>query len=153
MKTLNLVTVDDDLNQLADDINRASWDEANDLVSFSAQSLLAFLKRQDTLLLVCYESANSNRQLLGLASARIQIRPYANEQWLYIDEVDVCADQRRKGVGKAMMLRLVEIAREAGCKQVWLGTEIDNAPANALYASLEPDECERFVGYAYSLDD
>ncbi|MFK7963831.1 MAG: GNAT family N-acetyltransferase [Burkholderiaceae bacterium] len=152
MKTLEVITADDDLGQLADDINGASWDEVNDFVSYSAESLVSYLKRQDTVLLVCYETTGSNKQLLGLASARIQIKPYANEQWLYVDEVDVCADQRRKGVGKAMMARLVQIAREAGCHEVWLGTETDNVPANALYSSLNPDESELFIGYAYSLE-
>jgi ribosomal protein S18 acetylase RimI-like enzyme len=52
-----------------------------------------------------------------------------------------------------MMRELIAIARESGCQEVWLGTEVDNIPANALYKSLQPDEVEQFVGYSYYVDE
>ena len=63
----------------------------------------------------------------------------------------MCADQRRKGAGRAMMNRLFEIARERGCEEVWLGTEVDNIPARALYQSLAPDEVAEVIGYSYEI--
>jgi len=38
------------------------------------------------------------------------------------------------------MKKLIEIATLKGCEEVWLGAEVENIPANALYRSMEPDE-------------
>ncbi len=89
---------------------------------------------------------------LGIASARLEIKPYDKMRWLYVDEVDVCADQRKKGAGKAIMRKLIEIARDTGCEEVWLGTEVDNQAVNALYRSLDPDDVAQVIGYAYKMD-
>lgn len=153
MLSVNVITADNDLVELAADINRGLWDEANAMAEYSAAALAAYLARQDTVFLACYEIDNPQRTLVGIASSRIEIKPYGEERWLYIDEIDVCADHRRKGAGKAIMQKLLDIARESDCEEVWLGTELDNHPANALYQSLEPDAAEQFVGYTYELDE
>ena len=88
-----------------------------------------------------------------MASSRIEIKPYDQELWLYVDEVDVCSDQRQKGAGKAIMSKLIEIAKDKGCEEVWLGTEVDNLPANALYRLLDPDDVANVVGYTFETDE
>jgi aminoglycoside 6'-N-acetyltransferase I len=145
------ITADADLEGLAAEINAATWDEANDIAEHDTSSLAAYLDRQDTVFVACHEWVDGDRILLGTASARVQIKPSEGERWLYIDEVDVCADQRRKGAGRAIMAELFDIAREAGCIEVWLGTEVDNDAANGLYRSLDPTEREEFVGYAWTI--
>jgi ribosomal protein S18 acetylase RimI-like enzyme len=147
------IKLEDDLPALVHDINSAQWDVANEMTEYKAEDLADYLRRQDTVFIACYDTESRHRSLLGIASARIQIKPYDKELWLYIDEVDVCADQRQKGAGKAMMRALIAIARENGCQEVWLGTEVDNTSANALYKSLKPDEIEQFVGYSYRVDE
>ncbi|MCI5105912.1 MAG: GNAT family N-acetyltransferase [Pseudomonadales bacterium] len=147
------ISLKDDLPALVRDINSARWDDANEITAYKAEDLAYFLQRQDTVFIACYDTAAGHHNLLGIASARIQIKPYDKELWLYIDEVDVCADQRQKGAGKAMMRDLISISRERGCQEVWLGTEVDNIPANALYKSLQPNEIEQFVGYSYRVDE
>ena len=74
------------------------------------------------------------------------------ERWLYVDEVDVCADQRQKGAGKAIMEKLIALAETADCEEVWLGTEADNLAANALYRSLDPDDIGEVVGYTFEME-
>lgn len=145
------LSTDDDLPALVQEINQASWDDANEISAYSVQALVAYLGRPDNFFVVSYGIQDGSRKLLGVASARLQLKPYGNEPWLYVDEVDVCADERQKGAGKAMMHKLIEIARESDCEEVWLGTEVDNQAANALYASLEPDEVAQFIGYAYTM--
>ena len=140
MVVVDVVSSGDDLTRLVDEINRASWDEANEMVRYGVEALSAYLKRPDTLFLACHEIAEGGRTLLGIASARVEIKPYDMETWLYVDEVDVCADQRRRGAGSAIMRKLIELSGEAGCEEVWLGTEVDNVAANALYRSLDPVE-------------
>lgn len=145
--------MDDSLDLLAEEINSAKWDDANEIANYSASALANYLNQQDTIFLACHERVTDRRVLLGIASARVQPKPYGDERWLYVDEVDVCVDHRRRGVGKAMMKKFVELASEAGCDEIWLGTEVDNHAANALYRALDPDDVAQVVGYTYEITD
>ncbi len=151
MIEVKVISLEDNLPQLVDEINRAAWDEDNDMSEYDVESLSAYLGRQDTLFIVCHDVSPDQITLLGTASARIEMKPYDKEFWLYVDEVDVCADQRRKGAGKAIMHKLLEIAHERGCEDLWLGTDPENIAANALYQSLEPDDVAQVVGYTYEM--
>ena len=142
----------DDLESLVTQINAAVWDDANEMCQYQVDALRAYLQRPDTLFIACYESSGTHTVFAGMASARLEMKPYDHELWLYVDEVDVCADQRRKGAGTAMMNYLLEYAADHDCAELWLGTEIDNHAAQALYKSLEPDEVGEFVGYTYEVD-
>jgi len=153
MIVVHFLTLEDRLQKVVEDINASLWDDANEMVKFDVASLSAYLRRQDNIFVTCYEKQPEGEELLGIASARLAIKPYDQEYWLYIDEVDVCADQRKKGAGKAMMRKLIDYSREVGCTEVWLGTEPDNVAANALYTSLEPDEVDQFNGYTYSIKE
>jgi len=153
MLVVTEIAANDDLQRLVAEINQAVWDDANDMSEFSLEALRTYLERPDTLFVACHDVVEGNRTLLGIASSRLEMKPYDEALWLYVDEVDVCADQRRRGAGKAIMQKLIACARNAGCEEVWLGTEPDNQAANALYQSLEPDEIESFVGYTYVTRD
>lgn len=149
MITTSVISASDDIKLLVDEINQALWDAANDMSRYDVEALLSYLERQDTVFVACHEVVNAGRTLLGIASSRLELKPYDSERWLYVDEVDVCVNQRRKGAGKALMRKLIEIAQGAGCTEVWLGTEVDNRAANALYRSLDPAEVGPFVGYTF----
>ena len=148
---IKAVSLNDDLNKIVSEINAASWDKSNEISEYTVSALRAYLSRQDTVFLACYQSSE-NPTLLGIASSRIEIKPYDQVRWLYVDEVDVCADQRQKGVGKFIMQRLIEIAKDNGCEEVWLGAEATNFSANALYQSLGPDDISKVIGYTYETD-
>jgi ribosomal protein S18 acetylase RimI-like enzyme len=150
MLIVSVITIHDDLQRLVNEINQASWDDANDMSDYEALALQAYLEREDTLFVACHD-VDGDRTLLGIASSRLEVKPYDGSRWLYVDEVDVCADQRRKGAGKAIMRKLIEFAEAAGCEEVWLGTEVDNHAANALYRSLDPAEAEKFMGYTFEI--
>jgi ribosomal protein S18 acetylase RimI-like enzyme len=149
MIAVSVVTNDHDLLRLVEEINAASWDAANEMCAYDAEALSAYLDHQGTVFLACHWLDQDERTLLAIASARLEIKPYGMERWLYVDEVDVCADQRRQGAGRAILRKLMDIAEAAGCVEVWLGTELDNRPANALYRSLSPRDVEQFVGYTF----
>ena len=140
----------DDLKALVTLINRAEWDKDNDIDPYSVAALEAYLSKEDTVFVVA-TTTEGEQELVGMASGRIELKPYDQLKWLYIDEVDTCASQRRRGVGKALMVRLLDIARESDCKEVWLGTESTNVAANALYKSLVPDEVDQVVGYLFEI--
>jgi len=153
MIDVNIITPSDDLSKIVHEINHASWDSANEMSVYDVESLSTYLEREDTLFITCHNISSDPPTLLGIASSRIEIKPYGKELWLYVDEVDVCSDQRRKGAGKAMMQKLIEIANEKGCEEVWLGAEVENMAANALYRSLKPATVSRVVGYTFEINE
>ncbi len=153
MIIVDSVTAKNNLQQLVEEINNASWDDDNDLPEYDVDSLQSYLNQQGTVLLVCYEKIGQQKDLLGMASGRIEVKPYQQQRWLYVDEVDVCADQRRKGAGQAIMQEMIKLARHAGCHELWLGTETDNEAAKALYQSIHPTEVEAFIGYTYEFNN
>ncbi|GAU80451.1 GNAT family N-acetyltransferase [Bosea sp. BIWAKO-01] len=52
---------------------------------------------------------------------------------LYIDEVAVAPALQRQGLARRMLDDMFAWGRELGCEEVWVGTELDNEPARALY--------------------
>jgi putative acetyltransferase len=56
---------------------------------------------------------------------------------------------RREGAGQAMLLHIMDAARNMGLKKLWLetGSFAFFAPARALYAKHGFTECGPFVGY------
>ncbi len=152
MIDVKTITSSDDLHKIVHEINHAAWDDANEMSEYDVESLSAYLERQDTLFVACHDLSSDPPTLLGIASSRIEIKPYGKELWLYVDEVDVCSDQRQKGAGKAMMKKIIEIANEKGCEEVWLGAEAGNTAANALYLSLGQGEVSQVVGYTFEIN-
>lgn len=146
---VSVITGADDLGPLVRDINAAGWDAANDMSAYDVSALAAYLARQDTIFLACYGRVDARQILFGIASGRLEFKPYGGQPWLYVDEVDVRADRRRSGAGRAMMQRFLAIAQEFECEEVWLGTERDNDAANALYRAPNPDDEADVVGYTF----
>ena len=56
---------------------------------------------------------------------------------LYIDELGTAPSHQRQGIGRTMIDAMFEWGRELGCKESWLGTELDNIAANALYRAID----------------
>lgn len=74
---------------------------------------------------------------------------------VFIDEVDVHEDSWRRGIGRAMVSAILDIAREMGADEAWVQTHAANAPAVALYRAVggvqeEPDET--IVSFALNVE-
>ncbi len=54
---------------------------------------------------------------------------------MFVYELGVAPEWRRQGIAKALLLELVEIARERGCYGMWVLTDDGNAGAVASYTS------------------
>ncbi len=67
---------------------------------------------------------------------------------MFVNEVGVREEWQKQGIGRAVMERLIDVARARGCQGIWLGTEPDNEPALALYRSMGGDEV-MFVGFGW----
>lgn len=71
---------------------------------------------------------------------------------LYIDNMGVTPARQREGIAGRMLDDLLAWGREKGCHSAWLGTELDNVPARALYESRGAEGVE-MVFYEYGGGD
>lgn len=150
---VRVVTPEDDLTTLVDHINAAQWDEANETQPYAVDALRSYLRIRDAVFVVCYLVDGEKREFAGMASGRLEHKPYDFEKWLYIDEIDTCSNLRKQGVGTAVMNKLLEIADENDCDELWLATEVENSSARSFYESLKPDSIDAVIGYTFELDD
>jgi len=112
------------------------------------ESLRAFLADPRHLMLL----AVAGGVVIGKASGTELFHPDKPAQ-LFINEVDVTPEWRRRGVGRALVSALVARARARGCSYAWLGTGRDNAAGNACFGSVPGVErAEDFVLYEWDLD-
>lgn len=96
-----------------------------------------FLARDGHHLLVAIE----DDEPVGFVSGIEMTHPdKGTEMFLY--ELSVGEDHRRRGIGTALVRALAALAREHGCYGMWVGTEADNEAALATYraAAAEPPE-------------
>ncbi len=86
---------------------------------------------------------------VGMASASVLLHP-DKAPVMFINEVGTRDAYLRRGIATALCTRLIDLARESGCKGIWLATETDNVAARGLYQSLDADE---MTGVIYGWDD
>lgn len=65
---------------------------------------------------------------------RREVAPGQEETYVY--DVEVAADRRGRGYGRALMLHAERVSTATGAPSIGLYVHVDNAPARALYASL-----------------
>jgi ribosomal protein S18 acetylase RimI-like enzyme len=95
------------------------------------RQLAAYLANPGHMLLI----ALADGEVIGQARGIVHLHPDADPE-LYVDNLGVAEDWRRQGIARRLMLALYDLGRSAGCTETWVGTEPDNEPAKALYASL-----------------
>jgi ribosomal protein S18 acetylase RimI-like enzyme len=65
------------------------------------------------------------------------------EMFLYELSVDV--DHRNRGIGRALVGALADLASNRGCYGMWVLTDADNAPALAAYRAAGASESEELL--------
>lgn len=65
------------------------------------------------------------------------------EMFLY--ELSVAEGHRNRGIGRALVAALADLARAQGCYGMWVGTEPDNAAALAAYRAAGAAAPEPFL--------
>lgn len=107
----------------------------------------AFLAEPHSLIAVALE----NGRIVGMASAFTYLHPDKPLQ-LFINEVGVAEHCRRRGLGRALVERLLEAAGDLGVAEAWVATEEDNEPARALYSALGgAEDASRAVVYTWKV--
>ncbi|MDH3439724.1 MAG: GNAT family N-acetyltransferase [Gammaproteobacteria bacterium] len=89
--------------------------------------------------------------VVGMASGNDYLHP-DKPVMFWVNEMGVAPSHQRRGIGKKLLQRILDRARELGREEAWLGTEVDNVAARALYKSLDGEE-ESFVMYTYDFSD
>ena len=84
-----------------------------------------------TLMLVAFDGERP----VGFVLAHDLPRRHGDRAKLFVYEVDVAETHQRRGIGKALLRRLAELAHERGIRTGFVLTDEDNVPANALYRS------------------
>ena len=70
---------------------------------------------------------------------------------MYLYELSVDEPFRRRGIGRALVLALAELARERGCHGMWAPVDPDNDAALETYRSAAADEESPAVAFAWRL--
>ena len=97
--------------------------------------------------------AIEKNSVIGFASGVHYIHPDKPQPEFWINEVGVSPAYRQRGVGKALMRALLEVARHLGCREAWVLTERDNQPAMQLYTSVGGEEgSEQTVMFTFRLE-
>lgn len=123
------------LDRVAEDV----FDERIDL-----GRLAAYLADPSHLMVL----AVSNGEVIGQVRGVVHRHPDEPTE-LYIDNLGVTPAHKREGVATRLLDDLVAWGRSLGCEQAWVGTEVDNEAARALYQGRGSD-AETFVMYFYT---
>ena len=78
--------------------------------------------------------AIADGRIVGFVSAVDYVHPDKSAE-LWINEVGVAGSHRGRGIGKAIMAAMLEVAKDLGCREAWVLTDRGNEPAMRLYAA------------------
>lgn len=74
-------------------------------------------------------------EIIGQVAGVIHKHPDLRPTELYIDEVAVADDFLRRGIARRMLDAMFALGKTLGCVDAWVGTELDNEPADGLYTN------------------
>jgi aminoglycoside 3-N-acetyltransferase I len=100
-----------------------------------------FLEQAGHHLLFAYDDAG---RAVGMISGVEMTHPDKGTE-MFVYELEVAAAARLQGIGTALVEALTRLAKERGCYGMWVGTEHDNAAAQATYRKAGADEEEPFL--------
>lgn len=90
--------------------------------------------------------ALEGRVVVGMCTANEYLHPDKDVQ-AWINELGVAPTHRRRGIGRALVVAMLDRLRGRGVPRVWIATEHDNEPARAIYRSLLPEVTGGIVMY------
>jgi aminoglycoside 6'-N-acetyltransferase I len=110
------------------------------------ERMRAYLRTPGHLMVLAIEEG----VVVGQCAAVVHRHPDKPDE-LYIDEVGTASTHLRRGIATAMLGEIFAWGRELGCEEAWLGTELDNVEANALYEKVKSGPGERMIYYEFEL--
>ena len=76
---------------------------------------------------------------VGMVTGMIMFHP-DKPPAMFVCELGTRDSHLCRGIATGLMETIISIARERGCKGIWLGTEDDNEPALGLYRKISEAE-------------
>lgn len=104
--------------------------------------LAAFVDDPHHLLVI----ARTGTLVVGQIRGIIHLQPDGGSQ-LYIDNLGVAPELRRRGLARALLREVLAWGRAHGCVDAWVATEPDNRPARRLYEQLARQPGETMACY------
>ncbi len=80
--------------------------------------------------------AVEDQTVVGFATAVHYEHPDKRYPEMWVNEVGVAPTHRGHGLARRIITLLFEVAAQLGCREAWVLTDEENAPAMGLYASL-----------------
>ena len=84
--------------------------------------------------------AITDAAIVGFASGIHYLHPDKPDPEFWINEIGVALGHRGGGVGRRLLAAILEVARNAGCRDAWVLADPENAAATHLYSRV-PDAC------------
>lgn len=117
------------IGRLLHDFN-VEYDEPTPSPPALAERLRELIARADFAVLLAGDGPD------GLAVLRFRPSIWSTALECYLAELYVVPDRRGHGLGRALMERALDLARDRGADYIDLGTSEDDTAARALYESL-----------------
>lgn len=92
-------------------------------------AILSFLKNRNNFLLLAIQ----NDQVLGSLNGYSLQHPHSLQPQFLLYEIDVRPEQRRKGIGQALINEFIKEARDANAFEIWVLSNEANSAAIELY--------------------
>lgn len=98
-----------------------------------------------------YVAEDSEGKIIGFATYFFCYYTWSGKA-IYLDDLYVKPEYRGKGLGTALMQKVISLAKESGCRRLRWQVSNWNTPAIAFYKSLgaEIDEIERNCNIEFS---
>ena len=112
--------------------------EPSEIAKDASEGLLRSLNHFDTLesdcvwLLIAFDDDQPSGLAILTRIPKLDIRL----GFLYLDELHVTPQHRRRGIGKALLAQCIDLANDLGLAGLRLLARIDNEPARHLYRSM-----------------
>jgi GNAT superfamily N-acetyltransferase len=94
--------------------------------------------------------AESEEGVIGFTHCLFRPSTWTETDYCYLEDLFVDPSIRGKGVGRALMSKVVELAKEKNSKRVYWTTQEFNKTARVLYDSITP--VSEFVQYRLPLN-
>lgn len=101
----------------------------------SQERISEYVREANHILLVAIEQGSVIAQIRGV----IHRQPDGPTE-LYIDNLGVASDHRRRGIATRLLEELRSFARDKGCEVLWVATEPENQIARAFYSSQKTSD-------------
>jgi ribosomal-protein-alanine N-acetyltransferase len=88
----------------------------------------------------------------GFVSATELSHPDRPQPELFLNELGVAEAYRGRGIGRTLVGRLWQVARERGCRGMWVLTDDANVAANKVYAAAGGTRARAEVMYQWGDD-